>query len=105
IHQVDRLLHNQQDLVRAKKKEADGQRADLVVQKAALLTQQAHQLDLESRLRQSIAQVKWELVAINGQSTALAQKIADMEIARQDQLIAEAEQAAWPQARVGTPPT
>ena len=99
IHQVDRLLHNQQDLVRAKKKEADGQRADLVVQKAALLTQQAHQLDLESRLRQSIAQVKWELVAINGQSTALAQKIADMEIARQDQLIAEAEQAAWQQAQ------
>jgi len=99
IHQVDRLLHNQQDTVRAKKKEANKERADLVDQKAALLTQQAHQQDLENRLRQSIATVKWELVAINGQSAALAQKIADMEIARQDELIAEAEQAAWQQAQ------
>jgi len=99
IHQVDRLLHNQQDMVRAKKKEADKEHADLVDQKAALLTQQAHQQDLENRLRQSIATVKWELVAINGQSAALAQKIADMEIARQDELIAEAEQAAWQQAQ------
>jgi septal ring factor EnvC (AmiA/AmiB activator) len=99
IHLVDRLLHNQQDLVRAKKKEADKERADLVAQKTALLQQQAHQQDLENRLRQSIAQVKYELVAINGQSAALAQKIADMEIARQDQLIAEAEQAAWQQAQ------
>ncbi|TME55907.1 MAG: hypothetical protein E6I60_05005 [Chloroflexi bacterium] len=99
IHQVDRELHNQQDLVKAKKKEADKERADLVDQKAALLKQQAHQQDLENKLRQSIAAVKWELVAINGQSAALAQRIADMEIARQDQLIAEAEQAAWQQAQ------
>jgi septal ring factor EnvC (AmiA/AmiB activator) len=99
IHLVDRQLHNQQDLVQAKKKEADKDRADLVDQKAALLKQQAHQQDLENKLRQSIASVKWELVAINGQSAALAQRIADMEIARQDQLIAEAEQAAWQQAQ------
>jgi septal ring factor EnvC (AmiA/AmiB activator) len=99
IHQVDQLLHNQQDLVVGKKKEADKERADLVDQKAALLTQQAHQQDLEKKLSQSIAAVKWELVAINGQSATLAQKIADMEIARQDQLIAEAEQAAWQQAQ------
>src|SRR5437773_3227786 len=51
------------------------------------------------QLRQSISQVKYELVAINGQSAALAQRIADMEIARQDQIIAEAEQAAWQQAQ------
>jgi murein DD-endopeptidase MepM/ murein hydrolase activator NlpD len=99
IHLVDRQLHGQQDLVQAKKKEADKERADLIDQKAALLKQQAHQQDLENRLRQSIATVKWELVAINGQSAALAQRIADMEIARQDQLIAEAEQAAWQQAQ------
>src|SRR6267143_685702 len=99
IRQVDLLLHAQQEGVKTKKKEADKDRADLVDQKAALLTQQAHQQDLENRLRQSIAQVKWELVAINGQSAALAQRIADMEIARQDQLIAEAEQAAWQQAQ------
>src|SRR6266513_5868750 len=99
IHQVDLLLHSQQDGVKSKKKEADKDRADLVGQKAALLAQQAHQQDLENRLRQSIAQVKWELVAINGQSAALAQRIADMEIAREDQLIAEAEQAAWQQAQ------
>jgi len=99
IHLVDRQLHNQQELVQAKKKEADKDRADLVDQKAALLKQQAHQQDLENKLRQSIASVKWELVAINGQSAALAQRIADMEIARQDQLIAEAEQAAWQQAQ------
>ncbi len=99
IHQVDRLLHHQQDLTRAKKNEADKQRADLVDQRAALLSQQGHEQDLENRMRQSIAQVKWELVAINGQSASLAQKIADMEIARQDELIAEAEQAAWQQAQ------
>src|SRR5438132_12162354 len=99
IHQVDLLLHSQQDGVKTKKKEAEKHRADLVDQKVALLAQQAHQQDLENRLRRSIAQVKWELVAINGQSAALAQRIADMEIARQDQLIAEAEQAAWQQAQ------
>jgi murein DD-endopeptidase MepM/ murein hydrolase activator NlpD len=99
IRLVDILLHNQQEGVKTKKQEADKDRADLVDQKAALLAQQAHQQDLENRLRQSIAQVKWELVAINGQSAALAQRIADMEIARQDQLIAEAEQAAWQQAQ------
>src|SRR6202165_1492159 len=68
IHQVDVQLHQQQDLVKAKKKEADKDRADLVDQKAALIQQQAHQQDLENRLRQSIAQVKWELVAINGRA-------------------------------------
>src|SRR3989475_4263431 len=99
IHQVDLLLRSQQDVVKGKKKDADKDRSDLVDQKAGLLVQQAHQQDLENRLRQSIAQVKWELVAINGQSAALAQRIADMEIARQDQLIAEAEQAAWQQAQ------
>src|SRR5438132_5625741 len=99
IRQVDILLHNQEEGVKTKKKEADKDRADLVDQKVALLTQQAHQQDLENRLRHSIAQVRWELVAINGQSAALAQRIADMEIARQDQLIAEAEQAAWQQAQ------
>src|SRR5437879_8094228 len=99
IHQVDLLLHNQQDGVKGKKKEADKDRADLIDQKAALLVQQTHQQDLENRLRQSIAQVKWELVAINAQSAALAQRIADMEIARPDQLSAEAAQAAWQQAK------
>src|SRR5207245_3113266 len=99
IHKVDLQLHEQQDLVKAKKKEADKERADLVDQKAALVQQQAHQQDLENRLRQSIAQVKWELTAIDSQSAALAQRIADLEMARQDQLIAEAEQAAWQQAQ------
>ena len=99
IHLVDQQLHAQQDLVNAKKGEADKQRADLVTQKAALLQQQAHEQDLKNKLQQSISRVKYELVAINGQSAALAQRIADMEIARQDQLIAEAEQAAWQQAQ------
>ena len=99
IHLVDRQLHAQQDLVKAKKVEADKERAGLVAQKAALLQQQAHEQDLKQKLQQSISQVKYELVVINGQSAALAQRIADMEIARQDQLIAEAEQAAWQQAQ------
>ena len=99
IHLVDQQLHAQQDLVKAKKGEADKQRTGLVTQKAALLQQQAHEQDLKNKLQQSISRVKYELVAINGQSAALAQRIADMEIARQDQLIAEAEQAAWQQAQ------
>ncbi len=99
IHQTDQKLHAEEALVVASKKEADAKRADLVTQKAALLVQQAHQQDLEAKLRASISQVKYELVVINGQSAALAQRIADMEIARQDQLIAEADQAAWQQAQ------
>jgi murein DD-endopeptidase MepM/ murein hydrolase activator NlpD len=99
IHQVDEQLHQQQDAVKAKKAEADKQRADLVSQKAALVQQQAHEQDLQRKLQQSISQVKYELKVIDSQSTALAQHIADMEIARQDQLIAEAEQAAWQQAQ------
>lgn len=99
IHETERQLHAQETLVQARKQEADKERADLLSQKAALLQQQAHEQDLETKLRNSIAQVKYELVAINGQSAALAQRIADMEIARQDQLIAEAEQAAWQQAQ------
>jgi murein DD-endopeptidase MepM/ murein hydrolase activator NlpD len=99
IHDLDLQLHEQQKAVTDKKHEADKQRADLVDQKAALLQQQAHQQDLEAKLRQSIARVKYELKVIDGQSAALAQRIAEMEIARQDQLIAEAEQAAWQQAQ------
>jgi murein DD-endopeptidase MepM/ murein hydrolase activator NlpD len=99
IHDVDYQLHAQQDLVKAKKVETDNERAGLVAQKAALVQQQAHELDLKNKLQQSISRVKYELVAINSQSAALAQRIADMEIARQDQLIAEAEQAAWQQAQ------
>jgi len=99
IHDVDQQLHAQQDLVKAKKVETDNERAGLVAQKAALVQQQAHELDLKNKLQQSISRVKYELVAINSQSAALAQRIADMEIARQDQLIAEAEQAAWQQAQ------
>jgi murein DD-endopeptidase MepM/ murein hydrolase activator NlpD len=99
IHDLDLQLHEQQNTVKGKKQEADKERADLVDQKAALLQQQAHQQDLETKLRQSIARVKYELKVIDGQSAALAQRIAEMEIARQDQLIAEAEQAAWQQAQ------
>ncbi len=99
IHQVDAQLHTQQDAVKAKKAEADKQRADLLNQKAALVQQQAHEQDLQKKLQQSIAQVKYELKVIDSQSTQLAQQIAAMEIARQDQLIAEAEQAAWQQAQ------
>ncbi|HEX3630629.1 MAG TPA: peptidoglycan DD-metalloendopeptidase family protein [Candidatus Dormibacteraeota bacterium] len=99
IHQVDLQLHAQQDAIKAKKQEADKQRADLVTQKAALVQQQAHEQDLQKKLQQSISQVTYEIKAIDTQSAQLAQKIADMEIARQDQLIAEAEQAAWQQAQ------
>jgi murein DD-endopeptidase MepM/ murein hydrolase activator NlpD len=99
IREVDRQLHSQEDEVKTKKAEADKQRVDLLTQKAGLLQQQAHEQNLEYQLRQSIAQVKYELVAINNQSSALAQQIAAMEIARQDQLIAEANQAAWQQAQ------
>ena len=99
IHQTDLQLHAQEALVVARKQEADKQRADLLAQKAALVAQQAHEQDLEAKLRSSISQEKWELTAIDSQSAALAQRIADMEIARQDQLIAEAEQAAWQQAQ------
>jgi len=99
IHQTELQLNAQQALVKASKQEADKQRADLLGQKAALVAQQAQEQDLEAKLRSSISQVKWELTAIDSQSAALAQRIADMEIARQDQLIAEAEQAAWQQAQ------
>ena len=99
IRVVDALLHAQEDVVKGTKAEADKQRADLISQKAALVQEQAHEQDLETKLKQSIAQVKYELTVVDSQSAALAQRIADLEIARQDQLIAEAEQSAWQQAQ------
>lgn len=99
IHDLDQQLHEQQDAVKAKKVQADKQRDDLVSQKAALVQQQAHERDLQNKLQVSIANVKYELTVINKQSAALAQQIADEEIAQQDQLIAQAEQAAWQQAQ------
>ena len=104
-HLMDRIKQTELDLqvqemvVQMDKQIADRKRDDLLAQKAALSDQQAKEKVLEDKLHASIAQVKWELNAINGQSAALAQRIADMEIARQDQLIAEAEQAAWQQAQ------
>ncbi|HET9847597.1 MAG TPA: peptidoglycan DD-metalloendopeptidase family protein [Candidatus Dormibacteraeota bacterium] len=99
IRVVDAELHAQQDIVKGTKAEADKQHADLIGQKAVLVQEQAHEQDLESKLKQSIAQVKYELTVVDTQSAALAQRIADLEIARQDQLIAEAEQSAWQQAQ------
>src|SRR5260370_804463 len=100
IHQVDRLLHIQQEGGKGKKKEADKDRADLVDQKAALITQQTHQQAIESKLRQSIAAVKWALVAINGQSAALAHKMADLEIDRKVQLISVSDNSHRQQAQI-----
>src|SRR6266852_4679998 len=99
ITRTERELKVEEAVAKDKKAEADARRADLVIQKQALLDQQVKEKNLQLRLQASIRQVKWELVAINGQSAELAQRIADMEIARQDQLIAEAEQAAWQQAQ------
>lgn len=99
IKQTELDLQAQQTVVEMDKKAADKKRDDLVTQKAALVQQQAQEQVLEQKLRASIAQVKTEINQISGQSVALAQRIADLEIARQDQLIAEAEQAAWQQAQ------
>ena len=99
ITRTERELRVEEAVAKDKKAEANARRADLVTQNQALLDQQKKEKDLQLRLQASIRQVKWELVAINGQSAELAQRIADMEIARQDQLIAEAEQAAWQQAQ------
>ncbi|TMD10950.1 MAG: hypothetical protein E6J00_14735, partial [Chloroflexi bacterium] len=99
IKQTELDLQAQQTVLQMDKKTADRKRDDLVAQKQQLVQQQAKEQVLEAKLRASISQVKWELKAINGQSAALAQRIADMEIARQDELIAEAEQAAWQQAQ------
>ena len=92
-------LQREDQLVTQAKRQADAQRADLIAQRAALVQQQAREQDLEAKLKDSITRVKHELTVINTQSTDLAQRIAAMEIARQDQLIAEAEQAAWQQAQ------
>jgi murein DD-endopeptidase MepM/ murein hydrolase activator NlpD len=99
INQLDQQLHTQQDAVKAKKAAADQQRDQLVSEKATLVKQQAHEQDLQNKLQASIANVKYELTVINKQSAALAQQIADEEIAQQDALIAQAEQAAWQQAQ------
>ena len=99
IQATERDLNLQEDAVKDAKAQAEKDRADLVVQRKALEKQQAHERDLQAQLRTSIARVRYEISVINTQSTALAQQIADMEIARQDALIAEAEQAAWQQAQ------
>jgi murein DD-endopeptidase MepM/ murein hydrolase activator NlpD len=99
IRQTEIDLAEQQVLLEHDKQVANQKRADLLAQKAALVQQQAQEQALQQKLQASIHQVKSELTVINGQSVALAQRIADLEIARQDQLIAEAEQAAWQQAQ------
>ncbi len=99
IKQTERELHAEEDQVKKRKAEADSERADLVEQKSALESEQAKEQALLARLRISIARVRYELVVIKGQSAALAQRIVEIEIARQNQIIAEAEQAAWQQAQ------
>jgi murein DD-endopeptidase MepM/ murein hydrolase activator NlpD len=99
IKAIEAQLQAEEDQVKADKQQAEAKRDDLIRQKAALLQQQAQEKSLEAKLKASISQVKYELNVINGQSAALAQQIVDMEIARQDQLIAEANAAAWQQAQ------
>ena len=99
IRQLEVELTEEMAQVREKKREADTRRVDLIAQRKALEEQQAHEIELQDKLRASIARARWELSVINSQSTALAQQIVAMEIARQNQIIAEAEQAAWQQAQ------
>ncbi len=99
IKRTERELRDEEEVATVRKQEADLQRADLLEQNAALERERTKEQRLLDRLRGSIAQVRYELVLIKGQSAALAQHIVEIEIARQNQIIAEAEQAAWQQAQ------
>ncbi len=100
IHQEELRLKRQQEELKAKRAEVEKQRAALVAQREQLEKLQEHEQQVLADLKRSIARVKWELSAVDGQSAALAKRIADLEIERQDRIIAEAQQTAWEQAQI-----
>jgi len=99
IRRIEHELRLEEEQARLRKQEADARRADLLSQHAALEREQAKEQDLLYRLERSIAHVRSELVLIKDQSAAVAQRIVEIEIARQNRIIAEAEEAAWQQAQ------
>jgi murein DD-endopeptidase MepM/ murein hydrolase activator NlpD len=67
---------------------------------AALVVLQKQQEDSKAKLQQKIDQTRYELFAVQNQSTALAQQIAQLLQDQQDAIIAAAMQQVWDQVRI-----
>ncbi len=100
IHQDELRLQRQQEELKAKRAQVEKERAALVAQREKLEQLQQREQEVLSELTRSIARVQYELKTIDGQSAELAQRIAQLEIERQDRIIAEAQQTAWQQAQI-----
>jgi len=95
------------DAATAEKAEAAAKAdADAAAAAAAALAQQrddltgqiAHEQDLINQLGDQATAAQQEIAAADGQDAALAQKIAALRIQQLDELILQAEQAAWQEA-------
>jgi murein DD-endopeptidase MepM/ murein hydrolase activator NlpD len=100
VHQEELRLQREEEELKAKRAEAEKQRAALVEQREQLEKLQKREEQVLADLQRSIGRVRWELKAIDGQSAALAKRIAELEIERQAQIIAEAQATAWEQAQI-----
>lgn len=67
---------------------------------AALVALQKQQEDSKAKLQQKIDQTRYELAAMQNQSTALAQQIAQLLQDQQDAIISAAMQQVWDQVRI-----
>lgn len=100
VHQEELRLLRDEEEVKAKRAEAEKQRLALVGQRDQLERLKKHEEEVLADLQRSIARVRWELKAMDGQSAAVAKRVAELEIERQNQIIAEAEATAWQQAQI-----
>jgi len=100
IRQDEVRLQRQQLLLKEKRAEVEKERNALLEQRTQLEKLRKREQEVLEELNRSIARVKWELSAMDRQSAALAKRIAELEIERQNRIIAEAEQTAWQQAQI-----
>jgi murein DD-endopeptidase MepM/ murein hydrolase activator NlpD len=100
------LAHDLKELEIERKKEQDArdeqvkQREKLATQLAQLRALQAQQEKSMAQLEEKIGETKYELSLLNRQSAALAQKVADMLLQQQNEIIAAAMQSVWAQVQL-----
>lgn len=100
IRQEELRLQRQQEELKVKRAQAEKERAVLVAQREQLERLQEREQEVLADLKRSIARVEYQLKTVDGQSAELAQRIAQLEIERQNRIIAEAQALAWQQAQL-----
>jgi murein DD-endopeptidase MepM/ murein hydrolase activator NlpD len=96
---IDADLAKEKDAKTAEVKARDQKAANLATLQDLQVKQQQSQADLAKQ----IGATRWELSQVNGQSTALAQAIADMLQQQEEDIISAAESAVWNQVQTLEP--